>query len=181
MHYPRAKTHVSSCCSFAGAPWAPISTATLSGVYLGVVRLLLPRLQLSRAFAPDEHLTTVTNGRCIRLRHFTGKIRPMSEAKVPLCDCHYRKMVPHVSALLPAGVFKCVVANCGRYYATRYGYFNLIAGELPAEEKIDPADRQMKLCTTKQHSHSYLAITRPKNSGPGNNALWRWHCYACSR
>jgi hypothetical protein len=52
---------------------------------------------------------------------------------------------------------------------------------LPAEEKIDPADRQMKLCTTKQHAHSYLAITRPKNSGPGNNTLWRWHCYACSR
>jgi len=104
----------------------------------------------------------------------------MSEEKAPLCDIHYRKMAPHVSALIPAGVFKCVSADCGRYYATRYGYFNLIAGELPAEEKIDPDHRQMKLCTTK-HAHSYLAITRPKNSGPGNKALWRWHCYACSR
>lgn len=103
----------------------------------------------------------------------------MSEVKAPLCDSHYRKMAPQVSTLFPAGVFKCVSANCGRYYATRYGYFNLIPGELPAEEKIDPADRQMKLCSTK-HAHSYLAITRPKNSGPGNNALWRWHCYACS-
>jgi len=103
----------------------------------------------------------------------------MREEKAPLCDSHYRKMAIHVSTLFPAGVFKCVFANCGRYYATRYGYFNLIPGELPAEEKIDPADRQMKLCTTK-HAHSYLAITRPKNSGPGNNALWRWHCYACS-
>jgi hypothetical protein len=104
----------------------------------------------------------------------------MREEKAPLCDSHYRKMAPHVSTLFPAGVFKCVSANCGRYYATRYGYFNLIPGELPADEKIDPADRQMKLCSTK-HAHSYLAITRPKNSGPGNNALWRWHCYACSR
>jgi hypothetical protein len=102
----------------------------------------------------------------------------MSEAKAPLCDIHFRKMTPHVSALLPSGVFKCVSANCGRHYATRYGYFNLIPGELPAEEKIDPADRQMKLCTTK-HAHSYRAITRPKNSGPGNKALWRWHCYTC--
>ena len=67
----------------------------------------------------------------------------MSEEKVPLCDCHYRKMVRQVSTLFPAGVFKCVFGNCGRYYATRYGYFNLIAGELTAEEKIlDPADRQ---------------------------------------
>jgi hypothetical protein len=146
-----------------------------------VVRSLFPRLQLSRAFAPDEHLTTVTDGAAFACGILREKIRAMSGEKVPLCDCHYRKMVPHVSTLFPAGVFKCVFANCGRYYATRYGYFNLIAGELPAEEKIDPADRQMKLCTTKQHAHSYLAITRPKNSGPGNNALWRWHCYACSR
>jgi hypothetical protein len=108
------------------------------------------------------------------------KIRAMREEKVPLCDCHYRKMSPHVSTLFPAGVFKCVSMNCGRYYATRYGYFNLIPGEWPAAEMIDPADRQMKVCSTKQHAHSYLAITRPKNSGPGTKALWRWHCYPCS-
>jgi hypothetical protein len=102
----------------------------------------------------------------------------MREEKAPLCDIHYRKMVPHVCTLFPAGAFKCASVDCGRYYATRFGYFNLIPGELLAEEKIDPAHRQMKLCTTK-HAHSYLAITRPKNSGPGNKALWRWHCYAC--
>jgi len=104
----------------------------------------------------------------------------MNEVKVPLCDGHYRKMTPYVSSLFPGGVFKCESPNCNRYYATRYGYFNLMPGEAPAAEHIDPADRQMKVCSTKQHAHSYLAITRPKNSGPGTKALWRWHCYACS-
>jgi hypothetical protein len=105
----------------------------------------------------------------------------MSEKKAPLCDGHYRKMSPYPSTLLRTDVYKCASTNCGRYYASRYGYFNMITGESPASERIDPADRRMKLCFEMQHAHSYMAITRPKNSGPGTKALWCWHCYACSK
>jgi hypothetical protein len=105
----------------------------------------------------------------------------MRQGKAPLCDGHYREMSPHPSTLFREDVFKCASTNCGRYYACRYGYFNMIAGESPASEKIDPARRRMKVCSTKQHAHSYMAITRPKNSGPGTKALWCWHCYACSK
>jgi hypothetical protein len=57
----------------------------------------------------------------------------------------------------------------------------MITGESPASEKIDPEHRRMKVCSTKQHAHSYMAITRPKNSGSGTKALWCWHCYACNK
>jgi hypothetical protein len=104
----------------------------------------------------------------------------MKEEKAPLCDGHHRKMVRDLSGVFRTDVFKCTSVNCGRYYAKRYGYFNLIPGELPAAEKIDPADRQMKICSAKPHAHSYMAIVRPKNGRPEAKALWCWHCYACS-
>jgi hypothetical protein len=101
--------------------------------------------------------------------------------KAPLCDGHYRKMSPLTSTLFRTDVFKCASTNCGRYYASRYGYFNMMTGEPPDPEKIDPVDRQMKVCSTTQHAHSYMAITRPKNCGPAAKTLWCWHCYACSK
>jgi hypothetical protein len=101
-------------------------------------------------------------------------MRAMSAVKAPLCDGHYCKMSLVPSTLFPTDVFKCTSANCGRYYATRYGYFNLMPGESPVAGVMDPANRQMKACSTKQHAHSYMAITRPKSTGPGTKALWRW-------
>jgi hypothetical protein len=105
----------------------------------------------------------------------------MSAGKAPLCDGHYREMSPHPSALCRGDVFKCAAMGCGRYYASRYGYFNMVRGEPAAAETIDPADRRMKLCSAKQHAESYMAIIRPKNSGPGTRALWCWHCYPCTK
>jgi hypothetical protein len=105
----------------------------------------------------------------------------MSEGKAPLCDGHYREMSPHPSTLCREDVFKCAAMDCGRYYASRYGYFNMVPGEPTASEKIDPADRRMKVCSATQHAHSYMAITRPKNSSPGTRALWCWHCYTCTK
>jgi hypothetical protein len=104
----------------------------------------------------------------------------MSKGRVPLCDGHGREMLPHPSTLCHEDVFKCPAMDCGRYYARPYGYFRVVPGEEPASEKIGPADRRMKVCSTKQHARSYMAIVRPKNSGPGTKALWRWHCYTCT-
>ena len=86
----------------------------------------------------------------------------MRQGKAPLCDGHYREMSPYPSTLFREDVFKCASTNCGRYYACRYGYFNMITGESPDSEKIDPSHRRMKVCSAKQHAHSYMAITRPK-------------------
>ena len=103
----------------------------------------------------------------------------VKDDKVPLCDVHHRRMLPHVCTPLRADVFKCTATDCSRYYASRYGYFNLIPGDSPVDGVMDPANRQMKACSTKQHAHSYMAITRPKSNGPGTKALWRWHCFTC--
>jgi hypothetical protein len=107
-------------------------------------------------------------------------ITAMIEEKAPLCDTHHRKMLRHVYTLFGTNVFKCPATNCGRYYARRYGYFNLIPVESAVAGEMDPANRLMKACSTKQHDHSYMAMTRPKSDAPGTKALWRWHCYACS-
>jgi hypothetical protein len=88
----------------------------------------------------------------------------------------------HAILLRCAGrMFSNVQRWTGRYYASRYGYFNLVPGEPAASEKIDPADRRMKVCSATQHAHSYMAITRPKNSSPGTRALWCWHCCTCTK
>src|ERR1700678_2869134 len=105
----------------------------------------------------------------------------MSADKVPLCDCHHSKMWPEQSSFLPTVVFKCASLNSGgRYYGKRYGYFNMLPGVPPALEQIDPANRSMKICPIKRHPHSYMAITRPKNTAPGAKDLWYWYCYECN-
>jgi hypothetical protein len=38
----------------------------------------------------------------------------------------------------------------------------------------------MKVCATRQ-THSYMAITRPKNTASDAKNLWRWHCYECNK
>jgi hypothetical protein len=90
-------------------------------------------------------------------------------------------MVPAQSSLIPAILFKCASLNCGRYYGKRYGYFSLLPAVPPAPEEIDPANRRMKVCAIKRQTHSYMAITRPKNTGPGAKDLWRWYCYECNK
>jgi hypothetical protein len=77
-------------------------------------------------------------------------------------------------------VFKCASQDCRRYYGRRYGYFDLLPSMAPSTEKIDPDNRCMKVCTTRQ-THSYMAITRPKNTGPDAKNLWRWYCYECNK
>ena len=104
----------------------------------------------------------------------------MSEDKVPLCDRHYLRMRPKDSSLSSTLIFKCASPSCDRHYGKRYGYFNLLAVAPSSKEQIDPADRGMKLCSTKRHAQSYMAITRPKNTGPGARNLWCWFCYACA-
>ena len=104
----------------------------------------------------------------------------MMLGKIPLCDGHHLKMSPLADSFLPTTVFKCASQDCRRYYAKRYGYFNLAPGLPPAPGQIDPDGRQMKVCTAKQHLRSYMAITRPKNYAPGAKNLWCWHCYDCN-
>src|ERR1700722_12036429 len=104
----------------------------------------------------------------------------MLEDKVPLCDRHHFRMRPEPSSFSPVAVFKCASQDCTRYYGRRYGYFDLLPNMAPFPEKIDPASRFMKVCTTRQ-THSYMAITRPKNTASDAKNLWCWHCYECSK
>jgi hypothetical protein len=39
----------------------------------------------------------------------------------------------------------------------------------------------MKACSLKRHSHSFMAITRPKNTAQGAKHLWCWTCYECNK
>jgi hypothetical protein len=103
----------------------------------------------------------------------------MSENKIPLCDRHHFRMRPEESSFLPAVIFKCASPNCGRYYGKPHGYFSVLPG-VPALERIDPADRQMKACPVKRHSRAFMAITRPKNTGQGAKGNWCWYCYECN-
>jgi hypothetical protein len=104
----------------------------------------------------------------------------MREDKIPLCDRHHLRMQPEQSSFLRPSIFKCPVQDCRRYYGRRYGYFDLMPAVAPSEEQIDPANRSMKVCTKRQ-THSFMAITRPKNTAPGAKNLWCWHCYECNK
>ena len=104
----------------------------------------------------------------------------MPEDKVPLCDRHHFRMRPEPSSFSPMVVFKCASHDCTRYYGRRYGYFDLLPNMAPFPEKIDPASRFMKVCATRQ-THSYMAITRPKNTASDAKNLWCWHCYECNK
>ena len=106
--------------------------------------------------------------------------RYMAEDKVPLCDRHHSRMRPEPSSFSPMVVFKCASQDCRRYYGRRYGYFDLLPNMAPFPEKIDPDSRFMKVCTTRQ-THSYMAITRPKNTASDAKNLWCWHCYECNK
>ena len=104
----------------------------------------------------------------------------MPEDKVPLCDRHHSRMRPEPSSFSPMVVFKCPSQDCRRYYGRRYGYFDLLPNMAPFPEKIDPDSRFMKVCTARQ-THSYMAITRPKNTASDAKNLWCWHCYECNK
>ena len=106
--------------------------------------------------------------------------RYMREDKVPLCDRHHFKMRAEQSSFLPKIIFKCASQDCQRHYGRLYGYFDLLPHMPPSQERIDPANRQMKVCARRQ-SHSYMAITRPKNTAPDAKNLWCWHCFECSK
>jgi hypothetical protein len=106
--------------------------------------------------------------------------RYMAEDKVPLCDRHHSRMRPEPSSFSPIVVFKCASQDCRRYYGRRYGYFDLLPNMAPFPEKIDPDSRFMKVCATRQ-THSYMAITRPKNTASDAKNLWCWHCYECNK
>ena len=104
----------------------------------------------------------------------------MSEDKVPLCDRHHFRMRPEPSSGSQIVLFKCAAQDCNRYYGRRYGYFDLLPNMAPFPEKIDPGSRFMKVCATRQ-THSYMAITRPKNTASDAKNLWCWHCYECNK
>jgi hypothetical protein len=104
----------------------------------------------------------------------------MREDKVPLCDRHHLSMRPEQNPFSPTMAFKCVSHGCRRYYGRRYGYFDL-SGSMPlSPEQIDPASRCMKACPVRR-THSFMAITRPKNRAPDAKHLWCWHCYECNK
>jgi hypothetical protein len=113
-------------------------------------------------------------------RFDSAHTRNMREEKVPLCDRHHSRMRAEESSFLPKAVFKCASQDCHRYYGRRYGYFDLLPDMPPSPEQIDPVNRQMKVCTKRQ-AHSYMAVTRPKNTAPGAKNLWCWHCFECSK
>jgi hypothetical protein len=113
-------------------------------------------------------------------RFDSAHTRYMREDKVPLCDRHYSRMRAEQSSFLPKTVFKCASQDCQRYYGRGYGYFDLLPHIPPSPEQIDPVNRQMKVCTKRQ-AHSYMAITRPKNTAPEAKNLWCWHCFECSK
>ena len=113
-------------------------------------------------------------------RFDSAHTRYMREDKVPLCDRHYSKMRAEQSSFLPKTVFKCASQDCQRYYGRGYGYFDLLPHIPPSPEQIDPVNRQMKVCTKRQ-AHSYMAITRPKNTAPEAKNLWCWHCFECNK
>jgi hypothetical protein len=100
--------------------------------------------------------------------------------KVPLCDRHHSRMRPEPSSFSPTVLFRCASQGCSRYYGRRYGYFDLLPNAAPFPEVIDPVSRFMKVCATRQ-THSYMAITRPKNTASDAKNLWRWHCYECNK
>jgi hypothetical protein len=104
----------------------------------------------------------------------------MREDKVPLCDRHHLRMRPEQSSFMPNIVFRCSSQDCRRYYGRRHGYFDLLRRVPPSTETIDPLSRQMKVCT-RGRTHSYMAVTRPKNTAPDAKNLWCWHCYECSK
>jgi|ERR1700723_1905625 hypothetical protein len=103
----------------------------------------------------------------------------MLENKVPLCDRHHSRMQAAQSSFLPEIIFKCASQDCERHYARLYGYFDLLPHVLASPEQIDPANRQMKVCTIRR-THSYMAITRPKSTAPDAKNLWCWHCFECN-
>src|ERR1700733_961617 len=113
-------------------------------------------------------------------RQLGAHTRYMREDKVPLCDRHHLRMRLEQPSFLPKIVFKCASQDCQRYYGRQYGYFDLLPHTAPSPERIDPANRQMKVCTRRQ-THSYMAITRPKNTAQDARNLWCWHCYECSK
>jgi len=113
-------------------------------------------------------------------RFDSAHTRSMREEKVPLCDRHHSRMRAEESSFLPKAVFKCASQDCHRYYGRRYGYFDLLPDMPPSPEQIDPVNRQMKVCTKRQ-AHSYMAITRPKNTAPEAKNLWCWHCFECNK
>ena len=113
-------------------------------------------------------------------RFDSAHTRSMREEKVPLCDRHHSRMRAEESSFLPKAVFKCASQDCHRYYGRRYGYFDLLPDMPPSPEQIDPVNRQMKVCTKRQ-AHSYMAVTRPKNTAPGAKNLWCWHCFECNK
>jgi hypothetical protein len=84
------------------------------------------------------------------------------------------------SSFLPKVIFKCASQGCRRYYERQYGYFDLLPTMPPSLEQIDSSNRCMKVCTRRQ-THSYMAITRPKNTAPDAKGLWCWHCYECDK
>jgi hypothetical protein len=106
--------------------------------------------------------------------------RCMREDKVPLCDRHHSRMRAEESSFLPKIIFKCAWQDCQRHYGRTYGYFDLLPHMPLSPEQIDPANRQMKVCARRQ-THSYMAITRPKNTAPDAKNLWCWYCFECSK
>jgi hypothetical protein len=104
----------------------------------------------------------------------------MREDKVPLCDRHHFRMRPEQSSFMPHIVFRCPSHDCQRHYGRRYGYFDLLPRVPPSPATIDPVSRQMTVCT-RRRTHSYMAVTRPKNTAPDAKNLWCWHCYECSK
>jgi hypothetical protein len=104
----------------------------------------------------------------------------MREDKVPLCDRHHLRMRPEQSSFMPNIIFRCSSQDCQRYYGRRHGYFDLLPRVPQSTETINPLSRQMKVCT-RRRTHSYMAVTRPKNTAPGAKNLWCWHCYECSK
>jgi hypothetical protein len=110
----------------------------------------------------------------------SGHTKYMREEKVPLCDRNHFRMRPEQSSFLPNIVFRCASQDCQRYYGRRYGYFDLLPRVPPSPETIDPVSRQMKVCT-RRRTHSYMSVTRPKNTAPDAKNLWYWHCYDCSK
>jgi hypothetical protein len=106
--------------------------------------------------------------------------RYVREDKVPLCDRHHSRMRAEQSSFLPKIVFKCASQDCQRYYGRQYGYFDLLPHMPQSPERIDPENRKMKVCSKRQN-HSYMAITRPKNTAPDAKNLWCWHCFECDK
>jgi hypothetical protein len=59
---------------------------------------------------------------------------------------------------IPRQFQRSVRRKSHRHYGRLYGYFDLLPHLLASPDRIDPANRQMKVCTI-QRTHSYMAIT----------------------